>query len=93
MELIKEDACIEDPKVAFSTTNYHVFRSGLLASEQGIYAEGVGSRTRSYFWVNAFIREFVATLAEERKKHLRIIAVLIMAVIVLAWMMRLSVIL
>ncbi|MBR3053536.1 MAG: YdcF family protein, partial [Firmicutes bacterium] len=90
LKLILEDAGIEDPKVAFSTTNYHVFRSGLLASEQGIYAEGIGSRTRSYFWINAFVREFIATLAEERKKHLRIIAVLVAAIIVMAWMLRLS---
>ena len=31
------------------------------------------SPTKSYFWVNAFVREFIATLYEERKVHLIII--------------------
>ena len=66
----------ENPKIAFSTTNYHVFRSGLLAARQGIKAEGIGSRTRSYFWINAFIREFIATMVTERKAHIKTIAVL-----------------
>ncbi len=58
-----------DPKIAFSTTNYHVFRAGMLAYTQGIRAEGIGSRTRRYFWINAFVREFIATLYSERGTH------------------------
>ena len=69
LELIKADTEKDEPKIAFSTTNYHVFRSGLLAHNQGIEAEGIGSRTKSYFWINAFIREFVGTLFSERKTH------------------------
>ncbi len=64
-------------KIAFSTTNYHVFRSGIMAAQQGIEAEGIGSRTRSYFWINAFIREFIAAVYSERKKHLHVILTLI----------------
>ena len=71
LELMKERTA--DPKVAFSTTNYHVFRAGMLASEIGIAAEGIGSRTKSYFWVNAFIREYVATISQERKRHIKVI--------------------
>ncbi len=44
-------------KVMFTTTNYHVFRSGLLAGFVGLEAEGLGSRTKWWFWPNAFIRE------------------------------------
>ncbi|MBR2672277.1 MAG: YdcF family protein [Oscillospiraceae bacterium] len=76
LELIRKDSGTEDPKIAFSTTNYHVFRSGLLAHNQGIEAEGIGSRTKSYFWINAFIREFVGTLYSERKTHVITAAVL-----------------
>lgn len=65
-----------DPKVAFATTNYHVFRSGVLAYKAGLNAEGIGSKTRSYFWVNAFVREFIATLYAERIKHHRVIRAL-----------------
>lgn len=44
-------------KVMFTTTNYHVFRSGLLAGFVGLEAEGLGSKTKWWFWPNAFIRE------------------------------------
>ena len=44
-----------DANVAFSTTNYHVFRAGLIATKQGLKLEGLGSSTKSYFWINAFI--------------------------------------
>ncbi len=64
------------PDIAFSTTNYHVFRSGMLASSKGITAEGVGAKTVSYFWINAFIREFIATLVAEKKVHILVIGTL-----------------
>lgn len=56
--------------IGFSTTNYHVMRAGLIATEQGIKVEGIGSKTKSYFWINAFIREFIGTLYSEKKKHI-----------------------
>lgn len=65
-KLIKD----KNANIAFSTTNYHVLRAGLIASEQGLKIEGVGSKTKSYFWINAFIREFIGTLYSEKKKHL-----------------------
>lgn len=66
-DLIKQEK--ENAQIAFATTNYHVFRAGNIACSQGNYMEGIGAKTRSYFWVNAFIREFIATLVAERKKH------------------------
>jgi uncharacterized SAM-binding protein YcdF (DUF218 family) len=54
-------------KVAFSTTNYHVFRSGILAQSVGLDAQGMGSPTKWYFWPNAFIREFIGLLVTEKK--------------------------
>ena len=44
-------------KVIYATSSYHVFRSGILAKRAGLQAEGIGSRTRWWFWPNAFIRE------------------------------------
>ena len=81
------------PRTAFSTTNYHVFRSGLTASKMGFHLEGIGSPTRAYFWINAFIREFIATMFSEKKRHLRIIAALIFGVILLVAVNYLSVLL
>ena len=56
--------------IVFSTTNYHVMRTGIIATEQGVKVDGIGSKTKSYFWINAFIREFIGTLYSERKKHM-----------------------
>ena len=60
-------------KISFSTTNYHVFRSGVIANNCGIECEGMGSKTKWYFYTNALIREFIANIVQERKKHLSII--------------------
>ena len=64
----------KDSKIAFSTTNYHVFRAGSIASKQNIDIEGIGAKTKTYFWINAFIREFIATLFYEKKKHISFIS-------------------
>ena len=71
--LIKQEN--ENAQIAFSTTNYHVFRAGNIAWDQGIDMEGIGAKTRSYFWINAFIREFIATLTAEKKKHFMILGI------------------
>ncbi|MBP5492290.1 MAG: YdcF family protein [Clostridiales bacterium] len=76
VDLISNTSENAPKNIAFSTTNYHVFRAGLLASEQGQKIEGIGSRTKSYFWINAFVREFVATLVCEVKTHLVMFGVL-----------------
>lgn len=55
--------------VAFSTTNFHVFRSGILAAEAGMNADGMGAKTKWYFWPNALIRECIGMLAREWKLH------------------------
>lgn len=67
-------------KAVFSTTNYHVFRSGNLARHADFPAEGIGAGTKLYFWPNAFLREFVALIAERRRAHLLVAA----AILVLA---------
>ena len=77
MELLKERFPEEEIKVGFATTNYHVFRSGLLASRQKIKAEGIGSRTKGYFSLNAFVREFIATMVSEKKTHIHTLAILV----------------
>ena len=83
-EKIKDAASSPEPKIAFATTNYHVFRSGVIAYNEGLNAEGIGSKTRSYFWVNAFIREFIATLHNERKTHHRVVRMLSLNVVLAA---------
>ena len=69
----KIDKINKNGKIIFSTTNYHVFRSGVIANNEGIECEGIGSRTKWYFYTNALIREFVANMFSERKKHIVLI--------------------
>ena len=66
----KIDTINKDAKISFATTNYHVFRSGVIASNQGISCEGMGSKTKWYFYTNALIREFIANLVQEKKSHI-----------------------
>ena len=81
MELIHKEAKTDDAKIVFSTTNYHVFRSGFFASQQGIKAEGIGAKTKRYFWINAFIREFIAALVSEWKTHIAIILIWLVMIV------------
>ena len=92
MKLIRQHSGSAAPKAAFSTTNYHVFRAGLIAQEQGESLEGVGSPTKRYFWINAFVREFVATLAAERKKHILMITAMTALIILMIIIKYLSVV-
>ena len=80
----------EDAKIAFATTNYHVFRTGLYATEEGVKAEGIGSPTKSYFWVNAFVREFIATIYAEKKTHLMVFGVMMVLNILMVIMTYIS---
>lgn len=70
-----------DANIAFSTTNYHVFRAGCIADEINIPMEGIGAKTKRYFWINAFIREFIAAIHCE-KRHLIVSLVIILCCVV-----------
>ena len=78
----------KDAKISFSTTNYHVFRSGVIANEQGLDCEGMGSKTKWYFYTNALIREFIANLVQERKSHIILILLINISLIVLIFIGR-----
>ncbi|MBQ4472999.1 MAG: YdcF family protein [Lachnospiraceae bacterium] len=80
VELIREREGGKDAKIAFSTTNYHVLRSGMIATAQGVRAEGIGSATKRYFWVNAFVREYIATLASEKRRNAKVLAVVLVMI-------------
>lgn len=79
----KIDEINKEAKIGFATTSYHVFRSGVIANSQGIDCEGMGSKTKWYFYTNALIREFIANLVQERKKHIIIILMINFSLLVL----------
>ena len=74
-ELIREAG--RDGKAAFATSSYHVFRSGIWARQAGLPAEGIGSRTRWWYWPNAFLRETAGLLQKRWKQELLFLLLLI----------------
>ena len=67
----------ENKKIAFSTTNYHVFRGYILAKKNGFEAKGLSAKTKLYFFPNAFLREFAGLLVDKKWKHLVFILITI----------------
>ena len=57
----------DELSIAFSTTNYHVFRGYVCAHQAGMVVEGMASKTKAYFWPNAFLREFAGLLVTQWK--------------------------
>jgi uncharacterized SAM-binding protein YcdF (DUF218 family) len=85
MQFSKEKIREMDPdaKIAFSTTNYHVFRSGLFARRVKMRAVGMGAKTKWYFWPNAAVREFVGLLTKHRIKQALILSGMALIYVVL----------
>ena len=65
-------------KVVYATTNYHVFRSGVWANLAGLPAEGVGSRTKWWYWPNAFMRECAGLMLNRIPQELALLAAMIL---------------
>lgn len=65
----------ENSKFAIVTNYYHLFRALLFARKEKIKCIGYGAKTKFYFSLNAFIREFVGYLYLSRKFHLIMIAI------------------
>ena len=61
-----------DGRAAFSTNNYHVFRSGIYAGWVKMPIPGMGAKTKWYFWPNASVREFIGILRDHRRVQLAI---------------------
>lgn len=70
-ELMKK----QKPEMIVVTTAYHVFRALILAKQQGIRCKGFGAKTKWYFTLNAFIREFIGYLWLTWKKHVLVIGI------------------
>ena len=77
---------IREKLVAFATTNYHVFRGYILARKCGFYASGISAKTKTYFYPNAFLREFAGLLVDKKFTHA--ISILLIALFFI-WLMLL----
>ena len=76
----------KDANVAYATTNYHVFRSGLWANLAGLPAEGLGGVTKWWFWPNAFMRECIGLMANRVRQELVLLVLTVIVSIVLSYL-------
>lgn len=71
----------QKPKIIIVTTAYHVFRALILARKQGMKCVGFGAKTKWYFTLNAFIREFIGYLSLTWKMHVFVIVAMAVLII------------
>lgn len=53
----------------FSTSNYHLLRTGMYAKIAGLKLDGIGAKTAPYYLPNALIREYIAYVVMQKKRH------------------------
>lgn len=82
-DMIQADYDNKGAYIKFFSNNYHIFRAGLYARIAGITANGIGASTRLYFLPNALIREFVAVLLMNKKRHMIFIGLIILMTLLL----------
>lgn len=66
----------ENSNFCLVTNSYHVYRALVLAKRQGLKCNGYGAKTKWYFTLNAFIREYIAYLAITKKLQCTLIGIL-----------------
>lgn len=57
-------------KAVFASNDYHIFRAAVLARNEGLKIDGIGSKTAAYYLPNAFLREFIALIVMNKRRHL-----------------------
>lgn len=71
-------------KFCLVTSSYHVYRALVLAKRQGLKCIGYGAKTKWYFTLNAFVREFIAYLVITKKMQMTVIGFFAMMTIIAA---------
>ncbi|MCU4835394.1 YdcF family protein [Bacillus cereus] len=71
------DSLKNNYKSIFTTNNFHLFRAGLYARQAGLNSQGIGSKTAFYYWPNAMIREYIAIVVMDRKRHMKVVGVIL----------------
>lgn len=63
-------------KFCLVTNSYHVYRALVLAKNQGLKCIGYGAKTKWYFTLNAFIREFIAYVVITKRLQITIVGII-----------------
>ncbi|MCS4487571.1 YdcF family protein [Streptococcus sciuri] len=69
-----QELMAKNSQFALVTNYYHVFRALLLAKSQGFKCIGYGAKSKFYFSLNAFIREFIGYMVMTKKRHIILIS-------------------
>ncbi|MFD2422727.1 YdcF family protein [Amycolatopsis pigmentata] len=75
-------------KMVAVTSNYHMFRTAVLARRLRLRLDVMGARTATYFVLSAFLREFAALLAQYWRTNLAAVVLLAGTTSVLTWLHR-----
>jgi uncharacterized SAM-binding protein YcdF (DUF218 family) len=59
------------------TSNYHVFRTAMLARRLGVNGQVTGARTAGYYWPSAMLREFAAVFLSYKVVNFGICALIV----------------
>ncbi|HEY0222102.1 YdcF family protein [Lactovum miscens] len=82
--LIKSAALIKEGFLIF-TSDYHVFRAVLFAKKLNLDAQGGPSgKTALYYRIPAFMREFIAVMNFQKRKHVIVVSLIIAVFLFLA---------
>ena len=84
-ERTRTESTAHNPRIAYVTTNYHVFRSGIWAQLAELPAEGLGSKTKWWFWPNAFVRECAGLLRNRIVPELILLVLITVAVALISY--------
>lgn len=71
-------------RAIFTTNNFHLFRAGLFAKMAHLNANGIGAKTAFYYLPNAFLREFIAIVVMNKRRHLMVCALIALMMILLS---------
>lgn len=73
-------------KMVAVTSNYHMFRTAVLARRLRLRLDVLSARTATYFVLSAFLREFAALLAHYWRTNLAAVVILAGATPALTWL-------
>jgi len=84
-KIMESDSGGEPYNCIFSTSNYHVFRTGVYARVAGLNMDGIGSKTALYYLPNALIREYIAYVVMNKKRQLQFAGIVFLLTAILSF--------
>jgi len=85
------EAADEKPyRSIFSTSNYHLLRTGMYARAAGLRINGIGSKTALYYLPNALIREYIAYVVMHKRRHMIFVLVCFLFALAISMILTIS---